>query len=160
MRHFQRYSISTACPDLSSLAPYLAWVLDLFPHFWRGKKGKWRSKDTIHESLIRAESGLRTVVNVYLQYTLLALGKMSSSDFISIWCLTHNRKAFLECFSSHKRIEANCQNFYDSYKSDGHIGLKRNFHQKRSHRANWTRTLRTLWWTGGGVVSEPYSLKV
>lgn len=37
-------------------------VLHLFPHFWPGRQKNWRNREAIHESLIRAEPGLRIML--------------------------------------------------------------------------------------------------
>ena len=49
-------------------------VLELFLYFWHGRQGT-ENRDAVHESLIRAEPGLRMVANMYLQYGLLVLEK-------------------------------------------------------------------------------------
>ena len=49
-------------------------VLELFLCFWHGRQGT-ENWEAVHESLIRAEPGLRMVANMYLQYGLLVLEK-------------------------------------------------------------------------------------
>lgn len=132
-------------------------VLDLFLHFWHGRQGNWGSREAVHESLIRAEPGLRMVANMYLQYMLLALGKDEQSRFhIHLMFYTPQKNVFWVFSQPQKNWGQSLEFLWILYKSDGHIGLKRNFHQKRSHRSNCTRTLRMLHWMRGVMVSEPF----